>query len=277
MRNFILLIRRYHFFILFLIMQGLCFYLLVMNNSYRRSSYVTTSNYVVGTIYSGYSQLTDYLKLGITNRQLAEENALLRQLDTANYYDQHFHWNKEDDSLLIQQYEYLPARVINNSVNRINNYLTLDKGSLHGIRPYMAVACGSGVVGIVKDVSPHFSTVSSLLHSDTRISSKIKSNDYFGTTVWSGNSPVIGQLRDIPSHAKVKVGDTIITSTFSGIFPRGIVIGKILELGNSGDSFKDIKIKFSTDFQNLSYVYVIRNILKEERDSLEAKTTTHAD
>lgn len=248
-----------------------------MNNSYQRSAYVTTSNYVVGTIYSGYSQLTDYLKLGITNRQLAEENALLRQLDTANYYDQHFHWNKEDDSLLIQQYEYLPARVINNSVNRINNYLTLDKGSLHGIRPYMAVACGSGVVGIVKDVSPHFSTVSSLLHSDTRISSKIKSNDYFGTTVWSGNSPVIGQLRDIPSHAKVKVGDTIITSTFSGIFPRGIVIGKILELGNSGDSFKDIKIKFSTDFQNLSYVYVIRNILKEERDSLEAKTTTHAD
>jgi rod shape-determining protein MreC len=277
MRNFILLIRKYHFFIIFLLLQGLSFYLIVTNNSYQRSVYVTTSNNTVGKIYSAYSQLTDYLKLGVTNRLLAEENARLRKADSANFYDKRFTWLKTKDSLLFQQYEYITARVINNSVNRVNNYLTLDKGLIHGIRPYMAVACGSGVVGIVKDVSPHFSTVTSMLHSDTRISSKIKRNEYFGTTVWSGNSPSTGLLRDIPSHAKVAIGDTIITSTYSGIFPRGIFIGRVQEIGAGGESFKEIKIRFSTDFQNLSYVYVIRNILKEERDSLENKIASNVD
>jgi rod shape-determining protein MreC len=277
MRNFILLIRKYHFFIVFLLLQILSFYLLVNNNTYQRSVYVTTSNHMVGRIYAAYSQLTDYLKLGVTNRLLAEENARLRKADSANFYDKSFKWLKTNDSLQMQQFEYIPARVINNSVNRINNYITLDKGTIHGIRPYMAVACGTGVVGIVKDVSAHFSTVTSMLHSDTRISSKVKKNDYFGTTVWAGNSPSVGLLRDIPSHAQVSVGDTIITSTFSGIFPRGVQVGKVLEIGVSGESFKEIKLRFSTDFQNLSYVYVIRNILKTERDSLESQTTGNAE
>jgi len=271
MRNFILLIRKYHFFILFLLLQIASFYLILGNNSYQKSVYVTTSNHVVGQIYSGYSQLTDYLKLGSTNRLLADENARLRRADSANFYDVGFRWLKMNDTLHIQQYDYIPARVINNSVNRLNNYLTLDKGLIHGIRPYMAVTNASGVVGIVKDVSPHFSTVTSLLHSDTRISAKIKSSDYFGTAVWSGNSPSMGYLKDIPSHAQVRVGDTIVTSTYSGIFPRGIMIGRVLGLNESGDSFKEIRLKFATDFQNLSYVYVIRNILKAERDSLESK------
>lgn len=275
MRNFILLIRRYNFLIIFLLLQIVSVYLLVQNNSYQRSVYVSTSNRIVGQIYTAYSSVTDYLKLGATNRLLAEENARLRRADSALFYDKSFEIIKINDSLQLQQYEYITARVINNSVNRVNNYLTLDKGRMHGIEPYMAVISSNGVVGIVKDVSEHFSTVTSLLHSGSRIPSKVKKNGYSGTTVWSGHSPRQGYLLDIPSHAQVAVGDTIVTSTYSNVFPRGIFIGVVTELGGGGESFKEIRLELSTDFQKLSYVYVVRNILKQERDSLE--TTIQAD
>ena len=179
---------------------------------------------------------------------------------------------KVNDSTGLQQYEYISARVINNSVTRVNNYITLDKGSMQGIRPEMAVMGSNGVVGIVKDVSEHFSTVISLLHSSTKISSKIKKNDYFGSTVWDGDSPQFARLLDIPSHAQVTVGDTIVTSSYSGIFTRDIFVGTVSELGTTGESFKEIKLRLSTDFQKLSYVYVVRNLMKSERDTLEAKS-----
>jgi rod shape-determining protein MreC len=136
----------------------------------------------------------------------------------------------------------------------------------------MAVISSSGVVGIVKDVSEHFSTVISLLHRSTKISSKVQGSEYFGSTIWDGESPEYANLFDIPSHAKVSLGDSVVTSTYSGIFPRGILIGTISALGESGESFKDIEVKLSTNFRTLSYVYVVRNIFKAERDSLEAKT-----
>lgn len=272
MRNFILLIRKYKFLITFLLLQFFCFYLIIQNNSYQRSAYISTSNSVVGKIYTAYGNMTDYLKLGATNRSLAEENARLRKADSVNFYDKSFHHIKINDSIHLQQYEYISARVINNSVSKVNNYITIDKGSIHGVKPYMAVISGSGIVGIVKDVSEHFATVTSMLHSDTRISARLKKNNYFGTAVWNGISPRYGSLKDIPSHAKVSAGDTVETSTFSGLFPRGIMIGKIIEVSNSGESFKNVKLQFATDFHNLSYVYIVRNLLKEERDSLEIKT-----
>lgn len=276
MRNFILLIRRYNFFIVFLLLQGVCIFLLVQNNTYQRAVFITTSNTVVGTLYSAYSSVTDYLKLGITNQILAEENARLRQTDSSSFYIASAELVKVKDSVEIQQYEYITARVINNSVNRVDNYITLDKGSLQGINPDDAVISSNGVVGIVRHVSPHFSTVTSLLHSGSRISSKIKKNEFFGTTVWDGKDPEYGQLIDIPSHAQVEVGDSIVTNTYSDIFPRGILVGTVAEIGTSGQSFKKIKVHFATGFQNLSYVYVVRNLLKTERDSLEEKTLLNA-
>ena len=272
MRNFILILRRYNFFIVFLLLQVVSFTLLVRNNSYQRASFTSTANNYVGRIYTAYSNVTDYLKLGVTNKMLAEENARLRKADSTSFYDPGFRIIKLNDTLRKQQYEYITARVVNNSVTKINNYITLEKGSLQGIEPEMAVISSVGVVGIVKDVSEHYSTVISLLHSGTKISSKIKKNDYFGSTVWNGASPRYGNLLDIPSHALVSIGDTIVSSTFSGIFPRGIMIGTVSAIGTSGESFKEIKVKFSTDFQNLSYVYVVRNLLKQERDTLETKT-----
>ena len=272
MRNFLLLIRRYNFFIVFLLLEVVSGILLIRNSTYQRAAIVGTSNDVIGQMYAAYSNVTDYLILGETNRILAAENARLRRADSASFYDPKFEIMKVNDSTGLQQYEYISARVINNSVTRVNNYITLDKGSMQGIRPEMAVMGSNGVVGIVKDVSEHFSTVISLLHSSTKISSKIKKNDYFGSTVWDGDSPQFARLLDIPSHAQVTVGDTIVTSSYSGIFPRDIFVGTVSELGTTGESFKEIKLRLSTDFQKLSYVYVVRNLMKSERDTLEAKS-----
>jgi len=272
MRNFILIIRRYNFFIVFLLLQGVSFTLLVRNNSYQRAAFVSTANNTVGRIYAAYSNVTDYLKLGVTNKILAEENARLRKADSSSFYDRSFTLIKVNDTLRKQQYEFITAKVINNSVTKVNNYITLNAGYEKGIVKDMGVISSNGVVGIVKDVSAHFCTVMSLLNSNTKISSKVKKNNYPGSTVWTGNDPQKGVLLDIPSHAKIVVGDTIVTTPFSDFFPEGILVGRITELGNSGESFKEIKLRFSTDFQNLSYVYIVRNLLKQERDTLETKT-----
>jgi len=271
MRNFFLLIRKYNFFIVFLLLEVVSGILLVRNSTYQRAAVISTSNELVGKIYTAYSNVTDYLVLGETNRILSAENARLRRADSVSFYDPSFRVLRVNDTIGLQQYEYISARVVNNSVSRVNNYITLDKGSLQGIQPEMAVMGSNGVVGIVKDVSEHFSTVISLLHSSTKISSKIKKNDYFGSSVWDGENPQIAKLLDIPSHAQVKVGDTIVTSSYSGIFPRDILVGVVSEIGTSGESFKEIKLKLATDFQKLSYVYVVRNLLKSESDTLEAK------
>lgn len=271
MRNFFLLIRKYNFFIVFLLLEVISGILLVRNSTYQRAAVISTSNELVGKVYTAYSNVTDYLVLGETNRILSAENARLRRADSVSFYDPSFRVLRVNDTIGLQQYEYISARVVNNSVSRVNNYITLDKGSLQGIQPEMAVMGSNGVVGIVKDVSEHFSTVISILHSSTKISSKIKKNNYFGSSVWDGENPQIAKLLDIPSHAQVKVGDTIVTSTYSGIFPRDILVGVVSEIGTSGESFKEIKLKLATDFQKLSYVYVIRNLLKSERDTIEAK------
>jgi rod shape-determining protein MreC len=256
---------------LFLLLQGACAYLLVQNNSYQKEKVVSTSNAFVGRIYAAYSNITDYLKLGITNKALSEENARLRKADSSSFYDKSFRILKMNDTLHKQQYEFITARVINNSVSRINNYITLDKGSLQGIEPDMGVISSNGVVGYVKDVSAHFSTVVSLLHSGFKVSSVVKKNNYFCSTVWNGASPRFANVLDIPIHAQVSIGDTIVTNTFSKLFPSGILIGTVNQIGIKGESFKEIKIRLSTDFQNLSYVYVTRNIMKAEIDTLESK------
>jgi rod shape-determining protein MreC len=271
MRNFFLIIRKYNVFIVFLLLQVLSIYLLVNNNSYQREAVVSTSNEVVGRIYVAYSEVSDYLKLGMTNRLLAEENARLRSGDSTSFYRMSILKTAVNDTVYKQQYEYITARVINNSVSKVNNYITLDAGSLKGIKPDMPVISSTGVVGVVKDVSPHFSTVMSVLNSNTRISAKFTKNNYFGSAMWMGGSPQLGVLNDIPSHAPVNKGDTVVTTSYSK-YPAGIMVGLVYEVGQKSVSFKDLKIKFSTDFQNLSYVYVVRDLLKTERDSLEAKT-----
>jgi rod shape-determining protein MreC len=273
MRNLLLFLWRHLNLILFIIIEIFCIVLIVNNNSYQRSSAISSANKIAGTVYSAVNTLEGYFNLRQTNMLLAEENARLHSISPSAYAK---YINRRviiHDTVYKQQYEYVFANVVNNSVNRRNNYLTLDKGSLHGIKPEMAVITASGIVGITKDVSPHFSSVLSVLNKDARISAKIRKNSFFGSLFWEGIDYKYGTLTDIPTHAGIKIGDTIVTNAYSAIFPDNIMIGQIESFSvKPGDNFYSIKVRFSTDFKNLSQVYVIRNLFKGEQRNLEQRS-----
>jgi rod shape-determining protein MreC len=166
----------------------------------------------------------------------------------------------------------MTARVVNNSTNRRNNYITLDRGRRQGIHTEMAVISAEGVVGIVKDVSEHYCSVLSFLHKDSRISAQVKRNGYIGSMVWEGYDARYGNLKDIAKHIKLAVGDTIVTSSFSRIFPQGVPVGVIEKVNaNTGDNFQDVRVRLSVNFGNLAHVYVINSLLKDEQAALEQK------
>jgi rod shape-determining protein MreC len=207
------------------------------------------------------------------NDSLAAQNAaLLNQLpgDFAAPDTSSKPWK---DTLNKRQYLYLPAQVINNSVNSLVNYITLYRGSEQGVENGMGVIGPQGIVGIVRQVSPHYAVVMSLLHKDMRISAKLSNTGNFGSVKWDVEHPDIhnGILTDIPKNVPVHVGDSVITSGYSAIFPPGLLIGyvdKVTEM--SASNFHNIKIRFATHFQSLQYVYIIKNFNAEEQHALES-------
>ncbi len=275
MRNLFNFIAKNHFFLLFIALQAVAFIMLIQNNHYHRSFWINSANYVTGQLYLKYTNIGEYFFLKRINEQLAEENQNLINQTAYSFLktDQDvFHFQ---DSVYRRQFTYLSARVINNSVNRRNNYLTLNKGSLHGIEPDMGIITSQGVIGIVKDVSPHFSSVLSLLHIDTRISAKILKNDHLGTVLWDKPNYRKVTMKHIPPHVDLQPGDTIITSGYSKIFPEGILIGTISDYNiKKGESFITVDIDLFEDFNNLNYVYVVKNIFGEEQEYLELTART---
>lgn len=204
------------------------------------------------------------------NRQLADENARLQSESIESYIKIYGKIFQIKDTTYLQSYSYSTAKVVNNTTNKRQNYITLDKGKLNSIEPEMGVICPEGVVGIVKNVSNQFSSVMSVLHDKNKMSAKIKKSGYFGSLVWNGNNYREAQLIDIPNHVKLVVGDTVVTSGFSSIFPENILIGTIKEFElPEGNNFYDITIEFSVDYKKLSHVYIIKSLLKEEKQRLE--------
>jgi rod shape-determining protein MreC len=270
MRNLFLFLWRYNFFIFFLLLEIFCGYLIFQNNNFHRSSFINSTNAVSARVYSAVSKVTDYINLRSTNEALSRENAALKSLLPDVFYIDSVLKKVVNDTILKQQYNFMTAKVINNSVNRRNNYLTLDKGSLLGVKPEMGVVCSEGIVGIVKDVSDHYCSVMSFLHKDSRISARIKKNGFIGSLVWDGYDASHASLMDIAKHVQVARGDTIITSSFSSIFPEGILIGVVDEVTDGGGTnFQEISVKLSTSFGKLSYVYIVNNLLKDEQRALE--------
>jgi len=270
MRSLFLFLWRYNFFILFLLAETFCFYLIFQNSKFHHASFINSTNAGTAKVNEFVSEVTEYIKLKKTNEALARQNAAIHSLLPGAFYIDSALKHTVHDSIHKQQYTFVPAKVINNSVNRRNNYLTLDKGSLQGIMPEMGVICVEGVVGIVKDVSPHFCSVLSILHKDARISAKVKKSGYIGSLVWDGYNFRRASLKDIAIHVKLAKGDTIVTSSFSSIFPDGIMLGTVESFeAKPGDNFYDITVNLSTDFSNLSYVYIVNNLMKDEQQQLE--------
>ncbi|HNS11797.1 MAG TPA: rod shape-determining protein MreC [Bacteroidia bacterium] len=270
MRNLFLFFWRYNFFIFFLMLEVVCGFLIIRNNNFQQASVLNSTNSVAAEVNSLVSSVTDYINLRTTNDALARQNAGLKSLIPDVYYIDSVLTRINSDTVFKQQYTFINSRVVNNSVNRRNNYLTLNKGSNQGVKPEMGVISGDGIVGIVKDVSDHFCSVMSFLHKDSRISARIKKNGYIGSMVWGGYDERIGTLKDIAKHVKVNRGDTIVTSSFSAIFPEGILVGVVTDVNpDTGDNFQDIKVRLTTPFGNLTYVYIVTNLLKEEQEALQ--------
>ena len=274
MRNLLLFLWRYNFFIYFLLLEVFCIYQIAQNSNFHRASFVNSTNRVSAKLNTGVSAVAEYINLKETNEALARQNAALKSILPGTFYIDSVNRQVLNDTLHHQQYEFMTAKVVNNSINRRNNYLTLDRGSLQGVKPEMGVICADGIVGIVKDVSEHYCSVISFLHKDSRISARIKKNGFIGSLVWEGYDEQIATLKDIAKHVKLAKGDTIVTSSFSTIFPDGIMIGRIDYVNaGTGNNFQDVKVKLSTPFGSLTYVYLVSNLMKEEQLKLEEKQT----
>ncbi len=223
------------------------------------------------------------MNLGDVNQQLATENAKLHQQLVAM---QQLIGNRPKDaykidSVYAMRFEFKVAKVINNTVNLTDNYITIDKGSEDGIEKGMGVICPQGVVGIVKSCNTHMSIVTSILHSNFQVSSEIhnqtlrKNNDKaLGIGKWNGANPRIINLTTIDRFKPIKTGDSVSTSEQNSVFPSNIMVGKIRKQGTKPDQpFYDIEVELSTDFPNLTYVYIVNNKLKKEQDTLEENNT----
>lgn len=270
MKNLLHFFVRFHFTILFLVIEIVCLLLLVSYNNYQKTEFLNSSNFITGSLYNKVSATTDYLALAKTNEELNRENARLKNIMSSSFKfsidSSHF----LTDSIYQQQYIYRTAKIINNSTNRQLNYITLNKGEIHGVKAEMALVTDKGIVGVVKSVSKNFSTAISLLNSRLRVSAKIKKNDYFGSLSWDGKDYRSGRLYEIPVHVPIQSGDTIVTSGFSSIFPEGMLLGTVQEvLPTTGGNFHEVIIQFSNDFKSLSYVKVIGDLMKTERLELE--------
>lgn len=272
MRNLWLFLIRYNAIFWFVLFFLVSIIFVIRNNSFQRSSFINSSNVVIGSYYQQVNSWKSYLSLDETNENLAAENVMLRQqiqnLLQADTLADTVHLV---DSIEQGRYAFIVANVANNSIHQKNNYLTLDKGSAHGIEKGMGVITSNGVVGIVLQTSANFSSVQSLLHPDTRISVVLDSSEVFGSLMWGNNiDPRYATVRDIPNHVQVKTGEKVYTSGFS-LFPAGIEVGKIVETGiTSGESFLDLKIELSTNFSNLHHVYVVKDLMVDEKEMLEA-------
>tara|TARA_B100001109_G_scaffold255714_1_gene260288 strand:+ start:1117 stop:1953 length:837 start_codon:yes stop_codon:yes gene_type:complete len=273
MRNLIQFISKYSFFFLFLLFEVFAFYLLLRNNHFQQSSFINSTNFISGGLFEKYAELTDYVNLKEINQSLSEENIRLKQNQKAAFQKIYGPNYLIDDTLHQAQYFYTKAKIINNSTNKQNNYLTLNVGSLNGIEKGMGVVGPNGVIGVVKDVSRHYSSVLSVLHSNAKISAKLKDQNYFGSMQWNGKNYRYGLLTDIPNHVKIAKGDTIVTNGFSATFPAGITMATIEEFEKiEGENFYDIQVKFTQDYKNLVHVYVVKNIFKNEQLKLESET-----
>ncbi|HBS87277.1 MAG: rod shape-determining protein MreC [Bacteroidetes bacterium GWF2_38_335] len=275
MKSLVRFIIRYHFVFLFLILEIAAFSLVVTYNKDQRESFANSSSYVSGVIYDAYSSITEYFSLKEENRELARENALLHNAMKDSYYFNEEFFKKVNDSVYLQQYEYMNVRVINNSVNKKYNYITINKGRLHGVYPDMALVSPAGIAGIIVNSSDHFATAISVLNSNFKVSALHKKTNYFGSLVWEATGSNTATLYEIPSHVKLEVGDTIVTSGFSSIFPQGTMIGVISSFEKKmSESFFIVEVKLATNFSNLSQMYVVKNLMKKEQVELE-KLTEH--
>lgn len=264
---------KYQAFLFFIALEVLCSWLVVRNNKYQNAAFFNSSNQVSGGIHNLNENVTGYFDLKQVNDQLVAENAKL-QTELGKFQQQLQQINL-DQSVIGDsgQFNYVPAKVINNSTRRITNYITIDKGRSSNIMPDMAVINHQGIVGKVKSASDHYATVTSILHPDVLTSALLRKSNSLCTVKWDGRDPRKAQVLYVPRHVNIAVGDSVVCSGFNAIYPAGVSIGIISDVNIKEEStFYDITLDFTTSFDQLSFVFVVSNAMKQEKDSLEMST-----
>ena len=246
--------------------------LLFRDNPYQQSVYLTSANSVSAAVYKAFNGVTSYFHLRDINESLQERNAAL-EMELIELRNQMSEMAlKSPDSLrhpALSQYTFVMAQVISNSIAQPNNYITINRGYLDGVSPEMGVIDQNGVVGIVNVSGPHAARVISLLNPHMRLSCKLQRSGFYGSLVWDGKSPRYAVLEELPKHISYNKGDTIVTSGYSAVFPEGIIVGIVEGLARDmSDSFVSLRIRLTTNFNQLSSVRVITNSMKEQIDAL---------
>ncbi len=248
--------------------------MIISFNENQKAIFLSSSSRFSGSLFESLSNMEQYFSLTKVNKELSNENAALRNLIPTSFKRSKDYFTLIGDSTTSLRYKYRSSRVVNNTIRKHFNYITLNKGTKDGIREDMGVINNRGIVGIVIKTSPNFSTVLSLLNPRLKISAKLKNTNFFGSISWDNKSPYYVTLDEIPEHAKVELGEQVVTSGYSSTFPEGILIGTVdLVEHPPGESFFKIKVKLSVDFSQLSYVEVVENLLQEQQLKIEEETT----
>jgi rod shape-determining protein MreC len=269
MRSLVRYLLRNHAFVLFVLLETLALVMVFNYNSFQRAKYLNSSNRISGNIFNTFNSVTGYFGLNSINKELAEENARLRmmvenlQVAGTDSIKTIIHSND-------LKIHYSPAKVINNSINRPFNYITLNKGSRHGIKPDQGIISSGGIVGVVAQVSESYAMALSVLNSRWSVSAKLEKSGFYGSLFWPGGDYRYALLTEIPLHVDIAHGDTIVTSGYSSIFPEGIMVGTIHDFTRpDGENYYSIDVTLSVDFKSLSHVEVVEIADKQEINELE--------
>lgn len=270
-------LKRYHFLVLFVVLQVLSLVLLTRFNNYQASVFFTSANAVMGKVYQWADEVTGYFHLKETNTELTLRNAQLevelahlKELQDSQALDTAAHHRIYLSDTLTSYFTSVPARVINNAVSHANNFITIDKGSRAGVKEGMGVVSGNGVVGIVYLTGAHYAIVMPILNSKSSISCKVRRTDYFGSLHWDGASPEYAFIEDFPRHAEFSVGDTIVTSGHSQVFPEGMLVGTVHEKQTNREGLiSAVRIHLGADFSRLKNLVVLTHPLHGEQKLLE--------
>lgn len=269
METFLKFLSKYYALLLFVLLEAVSALIIFNGSVFQKSFFSRLSTETASFFYSKTNNIFDYFHLRDVNESLSEQNTFLQQkikhLESLIEQDS-ISSNVPSDTLL----RFIPAKIVSKSVDKINNYLIIDKGKKDGISEEMGVISSNGVVGVVQNVSDNFAVVISVLSTKLKISGKLQNSNYLCSVIWNGFSPFSGMVYNIPEHIKAKIDDKIVTSGYSSIFPENMEIGTIKKITlNATTAWNDYKIQYSTNFMTVSYVSVVAFSQKDELSQIK--------
>lgn len=268
MQQLIYFIQKYKYFLYFLMLQFIALSLIINNHNFHKSKFVSSTNRITGGIYDKSANFSDFLRLKDENLLLSEENVKLKnKLEQLLYLADTI--TTFTNNTYLQEFTYINGKVRKNEFHKPYNHITINRGKEHGVTAEMGVINSKGIVGIIDNVGNRFARVQSVLNRNSKISARFKNNNYFGPLEWNGKDYNVVQLTDIPREVPFNIGDTIVTSGRSTIFPENILIGTVLNKPTNNTSTNSIDIKLFNDMSNLGNIYIINSLYKKEIENLE--------